>query len=389
MCMGVFVAGVLGVLVVTLLGGETSSQQFLLVALGVYGTVGYVVAPRAPRNAVPWLMLAAAGIAGIFGLCQSVASLAVLRDAFDSWWNVLACWPTNWLWMPLVTVSTTLPVLLFPDGHLLSRRWRLVAVSAVVITVLYVVPNALAWEIGTAVSTSSLRNPLSPPFMARFGTLDNSAYNNTLLLAAAVTLVFAAVSVTLRWRRAVGVERVQLRWLQLGATGLTVGVVLNFAVPAPWGSYLLMCGFALLPVCMGVAILRYRLYEIDRLISRTVSYGCVTFVVLAMYAGVVTLVSSALPDKESALPIAVATLAAAAAFRPLLRRVQARVDRRFNRERYDAARVVEEFGARLRDQVDAEATESELLDVVDRTVAPGGASLWVSRGVLTPTGDTR
>ncbi len=141
---------------------------------------------------------------------------------------------------------------------------------------------------------------------------------------------------------------------------------------------LLALGLAMLPLVMGVAILRYRLYDIDRLVSRTASYTIVTALVLATYAAVVAFVSTLLPDKTSALPVAVATLAAAAVFSPLLRRVQTRVDRRFDRQKYDALLVVDQFGERLRSETDPDAALAELLSVVDRTVLPTSATVWLA-----------
>jgi hypothetical protein len=377
-CLGVFVAGAVGVVVVGLLGGETSSQQLLLVALGAYGGVGYVVAVRRPANPLGWLMLASAALGGVFGLCQAVASWAGLRDEVHTWWDFLASWPQNMLWLPLVTVSTTLPVLLFPDGTLLSRRWRPVAVVAIANTVFFVVLNAMAPVVGTAVSDVNLDNPLSPPFMRGAGNLENWPPESLMLLLAVVTLVLAGVSVAVRWHRARDTERLQLRWFLFGATGLAAGTVLNLFVPPPWGNTLLMLGFVVLPVCMGVSILRYRLYDIDRVISRTVSYAIVTGAALATYLVIVTSAARLVPNGSPPVVVAGATLAAAAIVRPLLRRVRVVVDHRFDRAHYDAQLIVDTFGARLRDRVDSDATAQELVGVVRATVAPERVQLWLT-----------
>jgi hypothetical protein len=167
-----------------------------------------------------------------------------------------------------------------------------------------------------------------------------------------------------------------MRWFLFGASALAAGFVLNITLPVPWRDLVLTTGFAFLPVCMGVAILRYRLYDIDRVVSRTVSYAIVTGFVLATYVVIVTSVSRVLGD-TSPITVAGATLAAAALARPQLARVQRVVDRRFDRARYDAMRTVEEFGRRLRDQVDPDATTAELIGVIRRSMSPTMTSLWV------------
>jgi MFS family permease len=374
-CLGVFVAGAVGVAMTAILGGRTSSQQLALVAFLAYGVVGWIVVVRRPGNVVGWLLLASAAIGGVFGLCQTLSAYAKLRHSVDTWWGFLALWPQNWLWLPLVTVSTTLPVLLFPDGNLLSRRWRPVAVIAIVIAALYGVGNALAPTVGTAVDNSSRSNPLAPPFMHGVNP-DDWWLNTVLLLGATAILILAAVSVYLRWRRARGAERLQMRWFLFGASALAAGFVLNITLPVPWRDLVLTTGFAFLPVCMGVAILRYRLYDIDRVVSRTVSYAIVTGFVLATYVVIVTSVSRVLGD-TSPITVAGATLAAAALARPQLARVQRVVDRRFDRARSDAMRTVEEFGRRLGDQVDPDATTAELIGVIRRSMSPTMTSLWV------------
>jgi peptidoglycan/LPS O-acetylase OafA/YrhL len=190
----------------------------------------------------------------------------------------------------------------------------------------------------------------------------------------------AAVCVVLRFRSSRGVERQQLRWVAAGAAGAVVGLVL--AVPGGLGllpdvtSDVIYPALLCPPGAIGVAVLRYRLYDLDRILSRTLGYGLLTVLLGLGYAGVV-LGLGRLLGRSSSLVVAAATLAAVAAFSPLHRRVQRLVDRRFNRRRYDAARTVEGFAARLRDQVDLDALRGELLGVVDQTMQPTRASLWL------------
>jgi hypothetical protein len=201
-------------------------------------------------------------------------------------------------------------------------------------------------------------------------------------------LLVGAGSLLLRFRRARGVERLQLRWLALAAACaaalLLVGLVAGILALDPVVLASLALCLALLPLAAGASILRYRLYDLDRIISRTVAYGLLTLVLGLGYAGAVLLLGQlfgGLGDRPPSWAVAGATLAVAAMIQPARRRVQAAVDRRFNRRRYDAARTVEAFSARLRDQVDLDALRTELLEVVAETVQPTRASLWL-RGPL-------
>ena len=196
-----------------------------------------------------------------------------------------------------------------------------------------------------------------------------------ILLLAAST-VTALLSLVLRYRRAQTAERKQLQWFLLGAVIAIAGVVAEFVHQGPVSAVLLLSGILALPGAIGVAVLRYRLYEIDRIASRTVSYAVVAGLLAAVYAGGVVGVQAILPTSDN-LAVAGSTLAAAALFNPLRRRVQAMVDRRFNRSRYDARRTVETFASRLSDQVDLVELHEELLSVVGRCLEPAAVSLWL------------
>jgi hypothetical protein len=212
------------------------------------------------------------------------------------------------------------------------------------------------------------------------------------LASAAVTylgLVVAIASLVVRSRRARGTERQQLRWVALAAwlsvlalVIVLAGLALGSDAIVNWAAGVLV---AILPLGTGAAILRYKLYDLDRIVSRTVAYGLLTLLLGGGYAAVVLGLGQLL-GRDSSLVVAAATLAVAAVFQPLRRRVQAAVDRRFNRRRHDAARVIEGFGRRLRDQVDLDTLTGELLAVVDQTMQPTRASLWLRpRGAATAT----
>jgi hypothetical protein len=192
-------------------------------------------------------------------------------------------------------------------------------------------------------------------------------------------LVVGAGSLVARFRRARGVERQQLRWLALAAALTGAGAVVGVGMAMGATAVPLFAGgvcLALLPLATGAAILRYRLYDLDRIVSRTVAYGLLTVLLGLGYAVVVLGLGRLLPEGSS-LVVAAATLAVAAVFQPLRRRIQQAVDRRFNRRRHDAGRIIEAFGARLRDQVDLDTLTAEVLAVVDQTMAPTRASLWL------------
>jgi hypothetical protein len=229
--------------------------------------------------------------------------------------------------------------------------------------------------------------PFDPPYQSVVNPLAVSQLAGPLRVVNFVTwpitglaIVVAAWSLVVRFRRARGVERQQLRWLALAA-GLTGAVLLALVALVPTGNELLLGWLsavcvALLPLATGAAILRYRLYDLDRIISRTLAYGLLTVLLGLGYAAVVLGLGRLLPQGSS-LVVAAATLAVAAAFQPARRRVQAAVDRRFNRRRHDAGQVIAAFGARLRDQVDLDTLTAEVLAVVDQTMAPTRASLWL------------
>jgi hypothetical protein len=221
---------------------------------------------------------------------------------------------------------------------------------------------------------TSIDNPfgLAGPAGAVAGAL---ATAGTLLWIA--TMVASLACVVLRFRSSVGVERQQLRWVAAGAAAAVAGLLAGAATPQHTVLASTLYGLVLcVPVAVAVAVLRYRLWDLDRLISRTVTYALVTALLIIPYLLIVP-AAGRLAQGSGSLAVAAATLAAAALFQPLRRRIQDRVDRRFNRRRYDATRTVEKFTVRLRDQVDLDALSAELLAVVEQTVQPVRTSLWL------------
>ena len=345
-----------------------------LLAIVVAATVGAVLASRLPRHPVGWLLLgvglsvAGSGVADGYARYGLVARPGVLPAA-----RRIAIYSpaTNIIGLALVGYV----LLLTPTGSLPSPGWRwwgrLAAAGPVAFVVaLTVGPGLVIPPYDTVV------DPVTIPALA--GAVVVAIVVGFFLTVAA--LVVGAGSLVARFRRARGVERQQLRWLALaaaltGAGAAIVGVGMAMGATALPLFAAGVC-LALLPLATGAAILRYRLYDLDRLVSRTVAYGLLTVLLGLGYAVVVLGLGRLLPESSS-LVVAAATLAVAAVFQPLRRRIQQAVDRRFNRRRHDAGRLIEAFGARLRDQVDLDTLTAEVLAVVDQTMAPTRASLWL------------
>jgi len=274
-------------------------------------------------------------------------------------------------WAPATVLGVTLPALLVPDGRLRSRRWRPVAATGVAAAALVLVGDGLA--------PARLEDlPIANPFglAGPAGTIAATTAGVGFILWVA-TMVASLACVVLRFRSSTGVERQQLRWVAAGAAAAVAGLLAGAATPqSTLISSSLYSMVLCIPLGVAVAVLRYRLWDLDRLVSRTVTYTLVTALLVVPYLLIVP-AAGRLAQGAGNLAVAATTLAAAAAFAPLRRRVQGLVDRRFNRRRYDAARTVEAFTVRLRDQVDLDALSAELLAVVDQTMQPVGAFLWL------------
>ncbi|HKP98854.1 MAG TPA: hypothetical protein VJ735_00860 [Actinomycetes bacterium] len=345
-----------------------------LLAIVVAATVGAVLASRLPRHPVGWLLLAlglavtGSGVADGYARYGLVAHPGALPAAR---WVAIYSPATSIIGLALVGFV----LLLTPTGSLPSPRWRWwarvqVAAPAVFVVALTVGPGLVIPPYESAVE------PVSIPALA--GAVVVAIVAAFFLTVAG--LVVAAGSLVARFRGARGVERQQLRWLALaaaltgvGAAVVGIGMAMGAtAVPLFAAGLCLM----LLPLATGAAILRYRLYDLDRIISRTLAYGLLTVLLGGSYA-VVALGLGELIGRDSSLVVAAATLAVAASFQPVRRRVQAAVDRRFNRRRYDAAQTIAAFGDRLRQQVDLDTLTAELLAVAGQTMQPTSVSLWL------------
>jgi hypothetical protein len=352
----------------------------LLDVVGLYGfaIVGVVLAARRPRNPIGWLFL----VMGTVFVAQEAASQyaghAYAAGAPVAGVAVVVDWFSSWLWA-LAFLSLPYLFLLFPDGRLPGRRWRMVGwLTGGAGAVLVLVVSVTSWRMRSP-TTRLVNQPDEGTFLVVL---------SVLLATLGACLLAGVVSLVVRFRRSLGVERQQLRWiaaasvavvaaLLVGAVGdLTGARMLRFVSEV--GGGLAIIG---LPVAVGFAVLRYRLYELDRIISRVVSYGVLTLLLVGVYAAGVFwvggLVRGATAGRGGDVVVAASTLAVAAAFLPLRARIQRVVDRRFNRARYDAQRTVEAFAQRLRDEVDLATLVDELGGTAAAVLHPRHVSVWV------------
>ena len=374
----------------------TVGDLLIFVSFLAFPVVGALISSRRPRNPIGWICLSAGllWVLIIFSGDYSAYGVAVPGSVpFPVTVNALLY---AWLWVPAVGLMGIYLILLFPDGKPPSRRWRPLAwLSGVVIAVesvaVFVTPGPLE-------GLGGARNPFGLE-----GYLWLEVLGWIVLLLLPLCMVASAVSLVLRFRISGAVVRQQIKWLAFAASFMgsiyllimSVGFVV-WLVSAPgtysdlgtetwWGAILedvMLLSFAAVPVAIGFAILRYRLYDIDLVINRTLVYGSLTVTLALLYVGsVVTLqyASRALTGGESQLAIVASTLVIAALFNPLRRRIQKLIDRRFYRRKYDAQKTLSAFSKTLREETDLEALNAELLTVIRETIQPAHVSLWLRK----------
>jgi hypothetical protein len=348
----------------------------VLAIIIVNAVVGLLVARHQPANPIGWLLT-----------CESVFLLLSILSGFYADIVYRLGHPGLPVFAPaalaldqlfsFALIGFPLVVLLFPDGTLPSRRWRAVVTVYLAVTGAAVLATAAA-TVGIALGGHA--------DLQASGNLANLGQGGTAWLGPVMAAFFLVVAAfwlaavgrqVISWRRSAGERRQQLKWLASGASVCGVfGIWAIATSSALW--QVLILGFAALPLGIGVGILKYRLYDIDRIISRTLAYALVTGLLVGVYAGLVLLATRVLP-LSGPVAVAGATLAAAALFSPLRRRVQRVVDRRFNRARYDADQTIAGFAAQLQDATDLEAVHSDLLAVVHQALAPAQVSVWLAR----------
>jgi hypothetical protein len=375
--LAVFVAGYGVGVPLSVANGNFEQDSSLLLAFAAFMVVGAVIVAHRPGNAVGWIFSAIGLLTATGVLATEYAAYATRTRPGVSPGVVLAAWYTSWWWYPTLVLVLVFTPLVFPTGRLLSARWRPVAVVAAAVTAAVITLSALQptlqdedHPVGNPIGLAGVPDPEE-------GALGAVGFGLLALCAAA-----AVISLVLRFRRARGAERQQLKWFTYAATLLILFLLLtDYLLPAS-GVVEVLYGLvvALVPVAASVAILRYRLYDIDRLINRTLVYGLLTAILGLVYAGLVLIlgqVFGGVTEDPPSWAVAGATLTVAALFQPARRRIQAVVDRRFNRRKYDAAKTIQAFSTRLRDEIDLDTLSTELLAVVDQTMESTRVSLWL------------
>lgn len=339
--------------------------------------VGLLLTLKRPRLVIGWLFAAIGFLAGTGNVADVLATNG-LAAADPTWWGVLGAWYGEWYWIPMIYATLVFEPLFFPSGLPQSRWWRRSA-AVMFATLAAAVLIAMLQERLDTPDGLTVANPIGIPGLA---DVEEGVATAVFMPLTLIYVLAALTSLVLRYRGSHGVERQQLKWFTSSAAALIFGFILMALIDALFktrATFLEIILFALTPLGAAVAILRYRLYAIDRIISRTVTYALVTALLIGVYVGAVTLMSAAIDPLagESALAVAVATLAAAAAFRPAQRRVQAAVDRRFNRARYDVQRTVDGFRERVRSDVDLDRLCADLVAVTDHALQPAAAVVWL------------
>jgi hypothetical protein len=349
----------------------------------LFSTVGAIVGSRRPQNPVGWLLCLVGLAFAVAHFSSQYAIYALLARPNSLPAGEAMAWVSSWILPPIIGLQV-FSFLLFPTGRLPSRRWRWLAW----LTAAFVVAGMIssAFSLGANTGLGPVQNPLGIEGISRI-------YDGILLAASPGLYVAVAFSLFVRLRRAGGVERQQIKWFAYAVVATVVGTTVAYAIPEmidtplwfDWIGYaLVVVTTPAIPVSIGIAILRYRLYDIDRIINRTLVYGALTVTLALFYFGVVTAtqaVFQGFTGEEDLPQLAVvgSTLAIAALFNPLRRRIQDFIDRGFYRRKYDAARTLEDLSAKLRNETDLGTLSGDILRVVRDTMQPEHTSLWLRR----------
>jgi hypothetical protein len=370
-----------------------ASETVGFVLFLAFPILGALVASKRPRNPIGWILLVDGLLWMILSVTDAYYLYGIASPGSVPYPIAVGTISNQWLWMPTVGLLGIYLLLLFPDGRFLSRRWRL-----------------LAWVSGVAIFAFSVAEGLAPGPLENQGGVQNpfgleglpwllvAGYASALLVP--FCILASAVSLVLRYRRAGGEVRQQIKWVAFVASivGLLYlcAMVVSQLVLLSWNGAnppsaplwldllfsVAVLGFAGVPVAIGFAVLRYRLYDIDIIINRTLVYGSLTAMLVVIYFGGVATMQTLFraltgQEQQPQLAVVVSTLAIAALFNPLRKRIQSFIDRRFYRRKYDARRTVEAFSARLRDETDLETLNRDLAGVIEETLQPTHVSLWL------------
>jgi hypothetical protein len=351
----------------------------LIVGFGAFAVVGALLVAKKPANPIGWIMAAVGLMVGIFPAGDSYAAYVMTTSGHPDALAVLGAWIQSWYWYLLLALALVYLPLLFPDGRLPSRRWLPFALLVGIGTLSVVVLGALTDTLSGQSVDYKIENPIG---VEGLGPVESLPVFGLLGVFLGLGFLGAGAAVVVRFRRTRGIERQQIKWFLYAAALIPTFSVLDY-IPGPVGAVLFGLVVIALPTAIGIAVLRYRLYDIDVVINRTLVYGALTVsLVLVYFGGVASLqyVFRLLAGRESQLAVVASTLAIAALFNPLRGRVQAFMDRRFYRRKYDAARTLDRFGSRLREETDLDALSGHLIEVVRETMQPAHVSLWMRTG---------
>jgi N-terminal 7TM region of histidine kinase len=346
----------------------------LTVALFSFPVVGTILVRRYPENSIGWLLCAAGPLFGVMLFSSMYTENYILAEGETGGLADFTLWVGSWVGTIAYSLVTAFLMLLFPTGHLLSRRWRPVALLAAGSVLLVVLGSLFRRDLD---DYPQLINPYGIG-----GTVGNILDVATGIgwILFSISVLLAGVSLITRFRRSKGVERQQMKWMALAASFLLVAQV-SWFISEELGQILTGLTFMAIPIAVCVAILRYRLYDIDLIINRTLVYGLLTavlgFVYVAGVVGVGGLVRGLTGQEGNNLVVAASTLAVAGLFRPARTRIQAFIDRRFDRSRYNAQQTIVDFSAKMREQIDLDSLTSEMTSVIRDTVQPTHVSLWL------------
>jgi hypothetical protein len=347
----------------------------LWVAFGTYAVVGAVLVSKRPTNLIGWIMAVVALMVAIFPAGGTYATYVMVTRGQPDALAVVGAWAGSWYWYVLIALAVIYLPLLFPDGRLPSRRWLPVAVVPGIGTLTIVVLGALVDTLFVE-GAGKIDNPIGIEGLAFAEDLPVFGLLNGLLI---VGLVGAVASVVVRFRRSRGAERQQMKWFVYAATLILLAPVVDRLPDVVNGVWLSLVLIAT-STAIGIAVLRYRLYDIDVVINRTLVYGSLTAMLVALYfVGIVLLqrVFVILTGEESTVAVVASTLTIAALFNPLRHRLQRFVDRRFYRRKYDSRKTMEAFSTTLRDETDLQALSDHLVGVVAETMQPEHVGLWL------------
>jgi hypothetical protein len=359
----------------------------LNVGFAAFAVVGALLVAKRSTNLIGWIMAAIALMVAIFNAGGAYATYVMLTRGQPDALAVVGAWTANCYWFVMLALALFYLPMLFPDGHLPSRRWLPVAVLAGIAASGFVLPRAFMDTLPLNEAPGyRIDNPIG---IEGLGSVENLPLFGVLLNGLLViAFVGAAASVVVRFRRSRGVERLQMKWFVYVTVVLVGGSILTSVIGVATGlrwleqfSFVLsMVALVGLPIAVGISIFRYRLYEIDVVINRTLVYGLLTLLLALMYFGGIVLLQRVfvlLSGQQSTLAVVASTLLIAALFNPLRGRIQAFIDRAFYRRKYDARKTLQAFSATLRDETDLNALSADLVGMVRETMQPAHVSLWL------------